>query len=78
VVHEVFVTSFRAAYIFYFFALIETYMWRSVFPWLRFFRPSSLFTFYSLQPHVHTALQERLWWMKGSCSGVSIISRVAN
>jgi len=30
------------------------YRWRSVFPWLHYFRPNSLFTFYSLQHHVHT------------------------
>jgi len=25
--------------------LIERYWWRSAFPWLRFFRPTSLFTY---------------------------------
>jgi len=47
------------------------YRWCSVFPWLQFFRPDSLFTFYSPQYHVHSAhlSQEGLWWTEGSCSG---------
>jgi len=51
-----FFSSFRAAYnqgrLRFFLYLIEWYRWRPVFPWLRFFY-QTLFTFYSLQHHVH-------------------------
>jgi len=35
-----------------------------------------IFSFYSLQHHVHIPSQEELWWTEGSFSGVSIITRV--
>jgi len=43
----------RAAYIILFLYVVESYRQRSFFPWLYFFQSKSLFTFCSLQHHVH-------------------------
>jgi len=42
----------KKRYTFYLFTLSKN-RWRSVFPWLRFFRSNSLFLFYSPQHQVH-------------------------
>jgi len=63
--YNVFVSSFRAAYSFLIY-IIERYRRRLIFAWLRFV-DQTLF-----------ASREWLWWAEGSCSCVSVITKVTN
>jgi len=59
----------------FFLYLIEMYRWRSVFPWLRFFWPNSLFALYYLQHHVHIR-HRRDYDEQKAVVGISFITRL--
>jgi len=60
----------------HFFFTLSNDRWRSAFAWLRFFRPNSLFTYCILFRITCTSVTRGIMLNRGSCGGVSTITRV--
>jgi len=68
---------FKGSLYFLLLHLIKRYGWHSGLPWLCFIWPNSLHVLFSSASCAHSS-QKGLWSVKGSCSGVNIITRIAN